>query len=127
MPKKKILVMDDEPLVRDTAREMLECTGFDVDVATNGGEAINKYKTAIETGTPFNAIILDLIVPGGLGGKETLGELLKIDRGVKAIISSGNMDDDIVHNFRSYGFSAVIGKPYNLTELHKTLSNLTGI
>jgi len=62
--KKKILVMDDEELVRDTAREMLECTGFDVDVATHGREAIVKYKKAIDQGSPFNAIILDLIVPG---------------------------------------------------------------
>ena len=122
MAKSKILVMDDEELVRDTAKEMLECTGFDVDVATHGAEAIVKYKNAIDQGDPFNAIIRDLSVRGGLGGKETLGELLKSDSGVRAIVSTGNMDDDIVNNYKSYGFRAAIGKPYNLAELHQTLN-----
>lgn len=124
MSKKKILIMDDEDLVRNTAKEMLECTGFEVDVAIEGGEAISKYKMAKQSGVPFHAIILDLSVPDGLGGRETIGELLKIDQGVKAVVSSGNTHDDVTTNFRNYGFSAVIGKPYDLAELHTTLNKI---
>jgi DNA-binding response OmpR family regulator len=122
--RKKILVMDDEDLVRDTVKEMLECTGFDVELAHDGNEAIFKYRKALSDGLPFHAIILDLIVPGGLGGKETASEILKLDSCAKVIISSGNKDDDIVSNYSIYGFSAAINKPFNLYELHETLQKI---
>jgi len=124
MDRKKILVMDDEVLVRDTAREMLECTGFDVEVANDGEEALTIYQKALRDGLPFHAIILDLIVPGGLGGRETVTEILKLNSQAKVIISSGNIEDEIVNNFSTYGFSAAINKPYDLFELHATLQKI---
>ena len=97
--KRKILVMDDEVMIRETAREMLEVTGCEVDVACDGEEAIQKYKQAWLIGSPFHAVILDVIVPGGLGGRETMIELLNINERVKAVISSGDSGDEIMSIF----------------------------
>jgi len=125
--KGKILVMDDEEMIREISGELLRNIGYHVEFAKNGKEAINLYRGAYDSNKPFDAVILDLTVPGGMGGKETIGELLKIDPKTKAIVSSGYSNDPIMSEFKKYGFLGVIIKPYQLTELSQTLHNvLTG-
>jgi len=119
--KGRILVMDDEEIVRDVVGKMLTKLGYDVEFAKDGIEAIEMYIRAKEAGHPFNVIIMDLTIPGGMGGKETIKKIFEIDRNVKAIVSSGYSDDSIMSDFGKYGFSAVIAKPYLITELSKTV------
>lgn len=115
--KRSVLLMDDEEVVRSVVGEMLEYLGYAVDVAGDGAEAVGQYKKAKEAGQPFDAVILDLTIPGGLGGKETIKDLLAIDSGVRAIVSSGYANDPIMSDFREYGFHAVATKPYTLETL----------
>ncbi|MBI3600175.1 MAG: response regulator [Nitrospinae bacterium] len=115
--KRRILVMDDEEVVRDVAGKMLERIGYEVDFAKDGIEAIELYKKAMETKRPYNAVIMDLTIPGGMGGKEAIKRLKEIDPSVKAIVSSGYSNDDVMAEFREYGFSGVVAKPYSLKEL----------
>jgi len=119
--KGKILLMDDEELVREVGGEMLEVLGYEVEFAKQGAEAIELYKKAKESAYPFDAIIVDLTVPGGMGGKETVQELIEIDPEVKAIVSSGYSTDPVMADFRKYGFSGGVAKPYKLKELGETL------
>jgi PAS domain S-box-containing protein len=113
----KVLVMDDEAVIRDVVGEMLTSLGYEVDFAIEGDEAIGMYRKAKESGEPFGAVIMDLTIPGGMGGKEAVKKLLEIDPGVKVIVSSGYYNDPIMANFRNYGFSGVINKPYTITDL----------
>jgi len=119
--KGKILVMDDEPMVRQVLSKMLLTMGYEVEAAQDGARAIELYTQAQDTGDPFVTVILDLTVPGGMGGKEVMARLLKIDPQVKAIVSSGYSDDPVMANFQSYGFTDVISKPYRILELDKIL------
>ena len=122
--KRKILVMDDEEMIREMLSSMLSTAGYKVELASNGAEAIKRYAKAKESEQPFDAVILDLTVPGGMGGKETIEKLLEIDPGVIAIVSSGYSTDPIMSKFKKYGFSAVITKPYSAGELERTLQRL---
>ncbi|MCK9375648.1 MAG: PAS domain S-box protein [Syntrophobacterales bacterium] len=117
----KILVMDDESMVREVLGKMLMTLGYEVESAQDGAKAIELYTRAQDTGDPFALVILDLTVPGGMGGKEALARLLKIDPQVKAIVSSGYSNDPVMANFQKYGFSDVIAKPYKISELDKAL------
>ena len=117
----RVLLMDDEEIVREVAGEMLTRIGYEVEFAGDGAEAIELYKRAKETGQPFEAVILDLTVPGGMGGKEAIKRLLEIDPGVKAIVSSGYSNDAVMAEFREYGFKGVIAKPYKIEELSEVL------
>ena len=119
--KGKILVMDDEEMVREVLGRMLARLGYEAEFARDGGEAIEMFVQAQGSGQAFAAVILDLTVPGGMGGKETMARLLEIDPQVKAIVSSGYSDDPIMADFQKYGFSGVIAKPYRISELGKIL------
>lgn len=123
LAKGKILVMDDEDLVRNVAGKMLEFLGYQVVLSREGREAISIYQHNLDSGAPFDAVILDLVVPGGLGGGETLAELLRLDPGVKAIISSG-YGDNAPQGSKSEGHVAMIGKPYELKKLGDTLDKV---
>ena len=120
----KILVMDDEEVVREIIGEMLYHIGCEVEFAIDGQEAIELYKRARESEKPFDAVILDLTVPGGMGGKDAMKALLQIDPGVRAVVSSGYSSDPIMSEFEGYGFRDVLAKPYNLGELSKTLNQV---
>ena len=122
--KGKILVMDDEEIVREVLGAMLVSIGYGVEYATNGEEAVELYRVAKGSGAPFDAVILDLTIPGGMGGKKAMQGLLKIDPGVKAIVSSGYSNDPVMADFREYGFSGVAAKPYKIKQLSETLHNV---
>jgi PAS domain S-box-containing protein len=120
----KILVMDDEEMVREVLGRLLVRLGYEPEFARDGGEAIELFVQAQRSGQAFASVILDLTVPGGMGGKETMARLLEIDPQVKAIVSSGYSDDPIMADFQKYGFSGVIAKPYKISELGKILNQV---
>ncbi|MFI5330499.1 MAG: PAS domain S-box protein [Desulfobaccales bacterium] len=120
----KVLVLDDDEKIRQILCRMLDRLGYESDSASEGSQAIEKFVKAQESGQPFDAVILDLTVPGGMGGKETIEKLLKIDHQVKAIVSSGYSDDPIMANFKECGFSGVLAKPYKVVDLSKILKKV---
>jgi two-component system, cell cycle sensor histidine kinase and response regulator CckA len=119
--KGKILVMDDEEMVREVMGRMLANLGYETRFAEDGVEAIKLFTEAREEGCAFDAVILDLTVPGGMGGKESIAQLHRIDPQIKAIVSSGYSDDPVMANFRKAGFRGVIAKPYKVAELGRVL------
>jgi PAS domain S-box-containing protein len=123
MGEGKVLLMEDEESVRQTASEMLAFLGYDVVSAEDGVEAIKLYKEAFLSDSPFDAVIADLTIRGGMGGKMAVSELIKVDPDVKAIVSSG-YSADALSDYRKYGFYNVIAKPYRLQELGKVLSTV---
>ncbi len=120
----KVLLMDDEDVIRDVISEHLKRLGYEAETAEDGSAAIELYKRAMESGKPFDAVIMDLTIPGTIGGEEVIKKLLKIDHKVKAIVSSGYADNPIMSNFRKYGFSGVIAKPYEIHELNEVLQEV---
>lgn len=116
----KILVMDDEAMIRELTGNLLGHLGYDVDFAKDGHAAIQKYKAALDASAPYDAVILDLTIKGGMGGQETIRELRKLDPAVKAIVSSGYSDNPVIANYKDYGFCEVVAKPYEVVEFsHK--------
>lgn len=121
MGKGKILVMDDEESIRELLVQMLSYCGYEPAVASDGETAILLYTEAQRAGRPFNAVIMDLTIPGLMGGKETIHILRDIDPDVKAIVSSGYANDPVMAEFRKYGFHGVVAKPYQIEELSEVL------
>ncbi len=117
-----VLVMDDERTIREVATQMLEMLGYEAATAENGAEALALYEQARCQGRPFRAVILDLTIPGGLGGKETVGRLLALDPGARVIVSSGYSNDPVMAEYRSHGFSGMMVKPYNVKVFGRTLA-----
>jgi len=120
----KVLVMDDEEMVRSVAKDMLIALGHEVECTADGNEAIEAFKAAREAGRPFDITILDLTVKRGMGGEETVRKLKEIDPAAKVIVSSGYSDDPVISDYRSYGFAAFLNKPYSTRELGDTLQSL---
>ncbi len=120
----KILVMDDEAPIRELVSEVLVAAGCSVEFAINGEEAIEKYKNAFETDRSFDAIILDLTIPQGMGGLETIQAIREIDKDVKAIVSSGYSNDPVMASFKEYGFCDVIPKPYAIEDLYAVIQSI---
>jgi len=120
----RVLIMDDEEIIRDSAGMILHTAGYDVEVAREGREAIELYRKAHESGKPFDAVILDLTVPGGIGGKDAVKKLLEIDPAVKAIVSSGYSQDPIMANYRDFGFVGVIAKPYKIWDMSEIVKKV---
>ncbi|MDA8077916.1 MAG: response regulator, partial [Nitrospiraceae bacterium] len=120
----RILIMDDEEMIRSVAAEMIEALGHEAETARDGLEAIDKYLAAKKSGRPFDVVILDLTVKGGLGGEETIGKLRALDPSVVAVVSSGYADNPVVADHRAYGFSALLSKPYEIDSLRDSLNTL---
>ncbi len=123
-PVKRVLVMDDEEMLRKLARQMLERLGYTVETAKDGVEAMERYQRQMDCGEPFDAVFLDLTIKGGMGGEQTIGRLLKMDPHVKAIVSSGYFNDPIMSDFRKYGFVDAVPKPYEKKALKEALEKL---
>ena len=122
--KGRVLLMDDEESVRVTAEAMLKKLGYEVETAFDGTDVVNKYRSALETGAPFDVVILDLTIPGGKGGREALARLKNIDPAVKAIVSSGYSSDPVMAEYSEAGFMGVVSKPYSLQELSQVLGTV---
>jgi len=120
----RILAMDDEKMIRDLIEQMLSQFSYDVALAQDGTEAVELYRSAMESGKPFDAVILDLTVKGGMGGKYAAQKLLEINPHVKAIVSSAYFNDPVMADFKKYGFAAALPKPYMKNDLSDTLSKV---
>ncbi len=120
----RILVMDDEQVIRNVAAELLTALGCRVEFAGHGREAVDMYQAALRSGEPFDAVILDFTIRGGMGGAEAVRELQKIDPGVKAVVSSGYSDDSIASNHHAQGFKAFLKKPYTVDSLREVLDTV---
>jgi PAS domain S-box-containing protein len=120
----RILVMDDDENIRFLLSEILTSYGYMTESACDGAQAIELYKKAHESTNQFDLVILDLTIPAGIGGKETIKELIKIDPDVKGIVSSGYSNDAIMANYRQYGFSGVISKPYRPDDLVRIVQDV---
>lgn len=122
--KGKVLLMDDEQIILDVTLEVLRFLEYDVMFARDGTAALELYKHEKEAGVPFDLVVLDLSVPEGLGGKDTIALLKAYDPAVKAIVSSGYSNDPVVQDFRQYGFSGKLSKPYKISDLKDVLEQL---
>jgi CheY-like chemotaxis protein len=120
----RILVMDDEAMIRKLAGELLTYLGYEVDFAMDGTEAVKRYKKAMASKKPFDAVILDLTVKGGMGGKDAIKKLVKIDPHVIGIVSSGYCNDPGITDYDRYGFRGVVTKPYTMGELGEKLNQV---
>jgi CheY-like chemotaxis protein len=117
----KILLMDDDTNILTTVSKTLMMIGYRVELAKDGSEAIKLYQQAMESACPFDAVIMDLTIREGMGGKEAMVRLLEIDPEVKVIVSSGYSTDTIMANYKEHGFRGVISKPYQIEALNEAV------
>ncbi len=120
----KILIMDDEKFIRNFVSSALKVIGYECESAEDGEQTIQLYSKALQDGKPFDAVIMDLTIPGGLGGKEVIQLLIEINPNVKAIVASGYANDPIMSNFKQYGFKGVLTKPFDITQLSAVLEEI---
>ncbi len=120
----RILIMDDEESVRQIAGKIVEALGYEAELARDGREAIDRWRKARTQGRPLDVAIMDLTVPGGMGGREAVGVLLALDPEAKAVVSSGYCQDPVMANYRDYGFRDVLAKPYSVLDVSRVLSSL---
>ena len=117
----KILLMDDDESLRKLTRKKLVRMGFEIETAREGDEAVKMYQAALDAGQPYDVVILDLMIQEGLDGKETIARLLQIDPGVRAIVSSGFVNDPAMSSFWENGFIEILPKPYRTNELENAI------
>jgi nitrogen-specific signal transduction histidine kinase/ActR/RegA family two-component response regulator len=117
----RVLIMDDEEMVAEVAQEMLESIGYTATLTASGHEAIDTFTTAEESGQPFDAVILDLTVPGGMGGAEAVGHIKRLRGNVPVLVMSGYADDSVLARYRDYGFDGVLPKPFMIPDLRRVL------
>jgi PAS domain S-box-containing protein len=117
----RVLVMDDEETIRNVLTDILENMGYEVEVSGDGMEAVKLYSEASKLDRRFDIVIMDLTIPGGMGGKEAVKILLELDPEVKVIVSSGYSNDPVMAEFKKYGFSGVVTKPFKVADLSKIL------
>jgi CheY-like chemotaxis protein len=113
--------MDDDETIRTVSNDLLSFLGYEVDTVKDGLEAIQVYSSAMESDRPFSAVIMDLTILDGMGGKEAIERLLQIDPHIRAIVSSGHLTDPAMSNYEQCGFCGIVRKPYTATELSRAL------
>lgn len=123
----RVLVMDDDPIIQQTVPKILEKLGYDVDTAADGQETIQKYQQSMEVGKKYDVVLMDLTIPGGMGGKDTIKLLRNIDPTIFAVVSSGYSNDPVMAKYQDYGFNAILKKPYTIEELKHLMHHLPKI
>ena len=121
---RRVLVMDDEDSLRNLAKKMLERLGYKAETVEDGPEAMEAYRRQMDSGEPFDAVILDLTIKGGMGGDQVIKELLKIDPNVRAIVYSGYFNDPVMANFKDYGFKGAMAKPFAMKDVETVLEKV---
>lgn len=116
--------MDDENTIRETLGKMLSRLGYTISTAADGQRTINSYLKALQMNEPFNVVMMDLTIAGGMGGKETIKRLLEIDPAAKVIVSSGYSNDPVMADYENYGFCGVLPKPYKIEDVNRILHDL---
>jgi CheY-like chemotaxis protein len=116
--------MDDEEIIREVATEILAFAGYQVESCADGKEAVKRYRSAHGSTTPFDAVVMDLTIPAGMGGREAAELILEIDPAAVLIVSSGYSHDPVVADFRHYGFMGAVVKPFSAGALVAELRRL---
>jgi PAS domain S-box-containing protein len=122
--KGRILFMDDEIGIRNTIEDVIKHLGYSVKMTSDGEEMIKLYRESYNSGEPFDAVIMDLTVPGGLGGKDAINNLKEIDPNVKAIASSGYSNDPVMAQYEKFGFKGILVKPFNIHDVGNVLKKV---
>jgi CheY-like chemotaxis protein len=117
----RVLLMDDDVDVVEVTRDMLEMLGYVADTTSCGTSAIDRFRDAASNGSDFDAVVLDLTVPGGMGGAEAVREIREIRPNVPVVVTSGYADNPVLANFREYGFDGVLPKPFGVNDLQRAL------
>lgn len=120
----RVLLMDDEPAICEITGILLKKLGYDPTITMTGEETLNIYNQALLDGVPYDVIILDLTVPGGMGGREVIQQIREHDKEVKVLVSSGDLSDPAIISFADYGFSGVLAKPYNKAALDQAIKSV---
>ncbi|MBI5743181.1 MAG: response regulator, partial [Elusimicrobia bacterium] len=120
----RVLLLEDEEIVKKAAVRMLTELGYAPEVTSEGKETLKRYRQAVSDGTPFDVVIMDLTIPGGMGGKEAILELRRDFPKALVIVSSGYSDESVMADYKTYGFNAVLPKPYRYEDLAGTLAKL---
>ena len=121
---RRVLVLEDEPLIRQLIVQNLHGTGCEVTATIDGAETVARYSAGMDQGLPFDLVIMDLSIPGGMGGAAAMEKIRALDPGVRAIVSSGYSDDPVMSRYLDYGFRAVLPKPYQPQELRELVEEL---
>ncbi len=119
----KIMVMDDEEMIRDLTKSQLSALGHEAVLVVDGEQAIKTYQEMQDSGTPFDLVIMDLTIPGGTGGREAAQQLLQLDPEAKIIVASGYSNDPVMANYHEYGFCNAIAKPFDLDALSNCIDS----
>lgn len=119
----RILLMDDEPAICEITGILLKKLGYDPTIAVTGEEALAEYTKGRENGNPYDVIILDLTIPGGMGGREVISIIRESDSDVKVLVSSGDLSDPAIISYADYGFTGVLAKPYNKIGLDQAIKS----
>ena len=114
--------MDDDAAVAEVSQMMLDALGYSADIAETGSDAIGRFQHAEDAGIPFDVVILDLTIPGGMGGREAVGHIREIRSDTRVFVASGYSDDPVLSRFEEYGFDGVLSKPFTLADLRNTLA-----
>ena len=122
-----VLVMDDDEMIRAMSTILLKRLGYNATTCVNGEEAIELYRNAKESGTPYIAVIIDLMIPHGMGGKDAAKQILRIDPDARLIVSTGNSADPVMADYESYGFYASLPKPYKPSDMAAVLATVLSL
>jgi nitrogen-specific signal transduction histidine kinase/ActR/RegA family two-component response regulator len=120
----RVLLLDDEQFIQELACSILRRYGYESKAVADGQTAIAEYERARQAGQPYDLVILDLTIPGGMGGRQTMEELLKLDPAVKAIVSSGYSNDQVLANYQAHGFRGIVSKPYDVADFAQTVARV---